>query len=281
MPRRSWDNANNPYWSTHVATRYRGRFEAEEYCRRRKLSTRTFALWVRHLVSPDDLRKRAEYLRKLRQKKLKRQRGKQPAKTHKRRRRNRYGARTDKRSPAVQAFWAMHVEAMSWSGLGLAEYAAALNLSVTSLAKWRDRFEDREVEIDWRALLHPSARAVLRTRLKDGAVNCDLTAPSEDMSAPSRERRRRKFSAEEKLAMVLESERPEETVSSVARRHGITTSMLFRWRAERGFGKEKPAKLATVSQSASATKVSAVAAPRNAKAPPTSDSYAVTPFPTG
>jgi len=45
---------------------------------------------------------------------------------------------------------------------------------------------------------------------------------------------RRSFSADEKLAIVQETERADETVSSVARRHGIVTSVLFRWRADLG-----------------------------------------------
>ena len=52
---RSWAKANNPYWSDHVETWYRGHQEAEEYCRRRKLSCATFEQWARHLVSPEDL----------------------------------------------------------------------------------------------------------------------------------------------------------------------------------------------------------------------------------
>ncbi len=57
---------------------------------------------------------------------------------------------------------------------------------------------------------------------------------------------RRSFTAEEKLAIVREAERAGETVSSVARRHGILASVVFRWRAELGFGKNKSAKLAAV-----------------------------------
>ncbi|WP_247457073.1 hypothetical protein [Bradyrhizobium sp. 2] len=64
------------------------------------------------------------------------------------------------RNRAVQAFWAMHVEAMNWSGMGVREYAAALSLSPYALRKWRDRLDEGQVEIDWRAHLHPSARPV-------------------------------------------------------------------------------------------------------------------------
>ena len=42
--------------------------------------------------------------------------------------------------------------------------------------------------------------------------------------------RRRRWSAEEKLAMVRESFEPGQTVSLVARRHGINPNQLFHWR---------------------------------------------------
>ena len=158
---------NSPYWSAHVATWYRGRQEAEEYCRQRKLPTATFEQWVRHLVSPEDLHKRAENLRKLRQEKLGRQGRKRRPKKRRRPVRHRFGARTDNGPVALRAFWSMHVEAMNWSGMGHAEYAAALGLSPHALRKWRDRFEDSKVEMDWRSLLHPSARAQLSS-----AANC-------------------------------------------------------------------------------------------------------------
>jgi len=67
-PRRSWVKANNPFWSAHVAAWYRSALDAEDYCRRRDLSPATLMLWARHLVSQEDLRKRADDLRKLRRK---------------------------------------------------------------------------------------------------------------------------------------------------------------------------------------------------------------------
>jgi hypothetical protein len=81
-PRRSWTKANNPYWSTHVETWYGGHQEPEEYCRRRKLSIVTFKQWACHLVSPEDLRKRAERLQKLRWNELERQAKKEQPKRH-------------------------------------------------------------------------------------------------------------------------------------------------------------------------------------------------------
>jgi hypothetical protein len=58
----------------------------------------------------------------------------------------------------VQAFWAMHVETLNWNGMALTHYAAATKLSRSSLRRWRDLIDGGEVEIDWLAQLHPSAR---------------------------------------------------------------------------------------------------------------------------
>jgi transposase len=42
--------------------------------------------------------------------------------------------------------------------------------------------------------------------------------------------RRRRWSVEEKLRMVAESCEPGESVSAVARRHGVAPNLLYRWR---------------------------------------------------
>ena len=127
--RRSWANANNPFWSNHVAAWYRSALEAEHYCRKHDLSTTSLMRWARHLLSADDLRKHAERLRNLPRKTSKRQHNTGQSKRRRRYPRYRYGARIDSKPIALQAFWGMHVEAMNWSGMGHAEYAAALGSS--------------------------------------------------------------------------------------------------------------------------------------------------------
>ena len=143
----------------------------------------------------------------------------------------RFGVSTDMRNRAVQAFWAMHVEAMNWSGMSVREYAAALLLSPTSLRKWRDRLDDGEVDIDWRAHLHPSARPVAGTSAKRTPPETGLTAPPSDDPSPPRQPLRRFFTDDQKRAIALESDQPGVSVSQVARKHGIVTGLLFRWRA--------------------------------------------------
>jgi transposase len=48
--------------------------------------------------------------------------------------------------------------------------------------------------------------------------------------------RRRRFSTELKLAVVAETMRPGMSVSYVARRHGLSPSLVFRWRQLRSEG---------------------------------------------
>lgn len=244
--RRSWEKAHSPYWSLHVEAWRRSELNRSEYCHRHGLSKNTFDRWMKHLISKDDARKHAKYLLELRQEeRLLRQ-----EKTARRRQRRRFGVSTDTRSRAVQAFWAMHVEAMNWSGMGVCEYATGLQLSPYSLRKWRDRLNDGEVEIDWRAQLHPSARPQISTSAssaaKESGVETDLTDSPTAGSARDGRANRRSFTSEEKLAIVLECEQPGNSVSAVARAHRLATSALFRWRADFGYGRKAKAELAPV-----------------------------------
>jgi Transposase len=144
----------------------------------------------------------------------------------------------------------MHVETLNWSGMTLTHYAAATKLSKSGLCRWPDLIDNGEVEIDWRARLHPSARPQISSDVssaaKDRSAETVLTAsvPGE----PPRDRRsnRRSFTDEEKLAIVMEAEQPGVSVAAVCRHHDIATSMVFRWRIQFGFGPDERARLAAV-----------------------------------
>lgn len=69
--------------------------------------------------------------------------------------------------------------------------------------------------------------------------------PKDDPGTP-RQPVRRFFSDEEKRAIALESDRPGVSVSQVARKHGIVTGMLFRWRVQFGVAQKQRAKLVPV-----------------------------------
>jgi transposase-like protein len=263
-PRRSWVEANNPFWSAHVAAWYRSALDVEDYCRRRDLSTTTLMQWARHLVSPEDLRKRAEDLRKLRRKEPERRPKSEQPNRPKRPRRNRYSVRTDSGPIALSAFWSMHVETMNWSGMGHAEYAAALGLSPHALRIWPDRLEESGNEMDWRSLLHPSARAQLSSAANRARRRYRLTPQGVDGRS-----NRRRFSDEQKRAIVQETEKPGVSVAEVCRRHGVATSMVFRWRVDFGLTARKAPQLATVALAdGGANEPPALAVLRNLVRPP-------------
>ena len=48
--------------------------------------------------------------------------------------------------------------------------------------------------------------------------------------SPAKMGRRRKFKADEKRKLVEEATAPGQSISSVARRYGLSPSLLFRWR---------------------------------------------------
>lgn len=229
MRRRVFDNpAKRAWWQIHVDAQRESGLTINRYCRDHRLTVDTFKKWRRELTDWEE--------EKI-QRKLKARKRYRPISP-------------DKRRQATQAFWAMHVEAWQWSGLQLRDYSSALRLSPYSLKRWRNLIEAEEVAIDWRALLHPSARPPISTNISTSAKESEriraLTEAIEAEAGPPRRAVRRRWSTEEKIALLLEAERHGETISSVGRRHGISTSVLFRWRDQFGLGHEKPMTLAAV-----------------------------------
>ena len=222
------NEARRAWWSVHIEAWRRSGLSRKRYCRNHRLCVGTFGRWLAVTGDAIALQHQPPSPRRPRRSRLS----------------------TSKRSIAVQAFWAMHVEAMTWSGMVAAHYAAAHRISVISLRRWRDLLESGEVEVDWRARLHPSARAKISSGVSSAAKKEPLETILTDApkSDPPGDRRvnRRSFTDEEKLAIVMETEQAEVSVAAICRRHDIATSMVFRWRVDLGFGKTKSAKLATV-----------------------------------
>jgi IS66 C-terminal element len=108
---RSWVKAHSRYWSLHVEAWRQSGMACADYCRQHGLSTKTFERWMKQEISKEEAREHARSLQDSRRQEQRRQRGK----SGKRHLRPRYSVRTDTRSRALQAFWAMHVEAMNWS----------------------------------------------------------------------------------------------------------------------------------------------------------------------
>jgi transposase-like protein len=241
-PKHFQNKARREWWSIHIEAWQRSGVSQAEYCRQHRFDEKTFTRWLKHLAGEEAARKLVEYQAELRREKRREER----EKGLKRRQRRCLSVSTDVRNRGTQAFWAMYVEAMNWSGMGVREYAAALRLSPYALRKWRDRLDEREVEIDWRAHLHPSARPVVGTSASQSAAESSLTAASNDAPQAPTTPARRFFSDEQKLAIAMESGQHGATVSGVARKHGIVTGLLFRWRVQFGVAQKKRARLAPV-----------------------------------
>lgn len=229
MPRRIFSNkAKRTWWAVHIKAWRESGLSASAYCRQQGLTRSDFKAWQSEIEEWEA----------------------QKSEERRRWKRRFTPASQDKRRQATQAFWAMHVEAWQWSGLHLRDYSSALRLSPYSLKRWRNLIEAGEIIIDWRALLHPSARPPISTNISTRTKETErvqaLTAKIEAAAELPRRARRRRFSTEEKIALLLEAERHDETISSVGRRHGISTSVLFRWRDQFGLGHEKPMTLAAV-----------------------------------
>ena len=165
---------------------------------------------------------------------------------------------TDRRNRAVQAYWAMHVEALEWSGMSVREYARALAISQHSLRRWRDLLAELEAPVDWRARLHPSVRAQISSAASprtagefspnnvSGDARSGLTCDALPGPEQAERVQRRSFNNDEKRAIVMQTLGAHVTVSQIARRHGIAASILFRWRAQMGLGADGQARLVTV-----------------------------------
>jgi hypothetical protein len=87
--------------------------------------------------------------------------------------------------------------------------AAALLLSSTFLRKWRDRLDDGEVEVDWRAHLHPAARPVIGISAGNSSRENGLTAvPTADLQL-TEPPARRYFTDAQTEAIAVETAQPE------------------------------------------------------------------------
>jgi len=222
------NQARQKWWSVHIEAWQRSGLSRRRYCRSHRLDVGTFSRWLTAIGDAKALQHQTRKKRVLRTSKLS----------------------TSKRSVAVQAFWAMHVEALNWSGLATKHYADALRISAISLRRWRDLFDAEEVTIDWRSRLHPSARPQISSGLSSAAKarghEMRLTDPSSGEPVGDRRSNRRRFTDAEKLSIVQESMVRGANAADICRRHDIVTSMLFRWRAQFGYGREERVRLAAV-----------------------------------
>ncbi len=121
-------------------------------------------------------------------------------------------------------FWKEHLKAWRDSDLNQREYCERHGLALKRFGNWRAKFKDKETFVPPNLLYRRGGGLRPRSR----------TRSKEIPFAPMR--KRRGFSDSDKNRIIEEACSEGRTVSSVARRYGITTSLLFRWRKELGMG---------------------------------------------
>lgn len=121
-------------------------------------------------------------------------------------------------------FWKEHLKAWRDSDLNQREYCERHGLALKRFGNWRAKFKDKETFVPPNLLYRRGGGLRPRSRTRSKEI------PFTPM------RKRRGFSDTDKNRIIEEACSEGRTVSSVARRYGITTSLLFRWRKELGMG---------------------------------------------
>lgn len=148
--------------------------------------------------------------------------------------------RREERGP-TRAAWRCHIEVWRLSGLTQQAYCDQHGLSLKNFGNWKAQLKREDAagsDARWGRYprLRPSSRPSSKPRPRAAGPNKVRPATPPE-AAPSHifaERTRRRFSEAAKRRIVEEASRPGVSVTSVAKRYKITTSLLFRWRQALG-----------------------------------------------
>ena len=226
------NTAHQSYWSVHIEAWRQSGVSRTRYCRDHGLNRHTFGSWVIYLMGRDEARKHEEYQADLRREQSRRNLEKGRSS---KRQCVRFEARTDTRSRAVQAFWAMHLEALNWSGMSLSPVRVALNLSGMpckngargmKMANWKSTGGHSFIPLPVRAL-----EIVLSTNVAETALTARVAETARGAASSATNRSSRSHVKATSRAPVC----PPPPGSN-----GIVTGLLFRWRVEFEDRPERP-----------------------------------------
>lgn len=136
-------------------------------------------------------------------------------------------------------FWAEHLAAQRGSGHSQRAYCAQHGIKARNLRRWAQRLQ-RLQRTDGGPAAGPAAdvegpdspgagdRTSTGTEAAPEAVVLPGPVP-EVLAGPEL---RRRWTPEQKLRLVMETLRPGASISAVARRHGVHSSVVFRWRRQ-------------------------------------------------
>jgi len=150
MGSRHFENkARQSFWLVHIEAWRRSGLSQRSLSKHR-LARNVFARWLKYLAGEEAARKHVEYQRELHREERRQQREKRGKKPQRRR----YGCehgRAQQGRPGVLSDACRSDELERHGRWRICGCSVAF---AGSLRKWHGRFEDGEVEIDWRAHLH-------------------------------------------------------------------------------------------------------------------------------
>jgi transposase len=148
--------------------------------------------------------------------------------------------RLEERAPA-RAFWRSHFDVWRLSGLTQRDYCERHGLSLKSFGNWRAQLKREDAvggDARWGRYprLRPRSGPMTRPRTKraEPARNNSEESARRAPTLALASARRRAFSEDAKRRIVEETCQTGATVSAVAKRYRIATSLLFRWRRALG-----------------------------------------------
>jgi len=131
----------------------------------------------------------------------------------------------------LEAFWRSHLEGWAASDLNQRQYCEAHGLPLKRFGNWRAKFR-YEVPSPVRRLLYRRGGSPghMASHMADREI--DDISTGYVPSAVAMPDGRRNFRVADKKRIVAEAMAPGASVSGVARRYGIDTRLLFRWKRE-------------------------------------------------
>ena len=139
-----------------------------------------------------------------------------------------------------EVFWRVHHEAWCHSDLNQREYCEAQGIPLKAFGNWRAKFNAEPQPPAGKLLyrrggLSHSLSHGPSHRLSHMTYGSPMTGPS---VPPPRQGHRRKFSEADKRQILEEAVQPGASLSGVARRYGVASRVLFRWKQELTPGRE-------------------------------------------
>lgn len=132
-----------------------------------------------------------------------------------------------------EAFWRAHHEAWKRSDLNQREYCEAQGIPLKAFGNWRAQFKAEPQPTTPKLLYRRGALSHrLSHTLSHSLSHMTNDPPARLIVSPGRKGHRRVFSDDVKRRIVEEAEQPGASLSAVARRHGISARVVFRWKQE-------------------------------------------------